>query len=45
MFFLPSADFFFQSQHFKKKNLSGIPSECQTVPNCLQKISADDTRM
>ena len=47
--FLPSADFF-QNQLFRKI-LSGIPSECYTVcvgpdldPNCLQSLSANDTR-
>ena len=46
---------FFQN-YFFQKNLSGISSECQTVwiqikivgpdlgPNCLQSLSADDTR-
>ena len=52
-FFLSSADFFFKINFLKKKNLSEIPSVCQTNwnlivgpdlgPNCLPMLSADDT--
>ena len=52
MFYFCRLLIFFQNQLFRKV-LSDIPSECQTTwvqnvgpdldPNCLQKLSADNT--
>ena len=43
--FLPSADFFFKINFFKKsfRNTIKVSNSLDLGPNCLQRLSADDT--